>query len=185
MGLDMNLYKRTYVQRWEHQSEESKFKVCVTKGGKTVKSIDPEKICYIEEEVGYWRKANAIHSWFVRNCARGEDDCKPVDVELSQLQELLETCKKVVKASKLVKGKVHNGWSYTKEEGKVDQWIDGKIIKDSSVAEELLPTTSGFFFGGTGYNEWYLEDIKRTIQIIENATSNLEGYPEFVYRASW
>ena len=27
------------------------------------------------EEVGYWRKANAIHGWFVRNVQNGKDDC--------------------------------------------------------------------------------------------------------------
>ena len=29
----------------------------------------------IIEQVGYWRKANQIHNWFVENVQDGEDDC--------------------------------------------------------------------------------------------------------------
>ena len=36
-----------------------------------------DRVCYIEESVGYWRKANAIHNWFVANC-----DKRGVDYEL-------------------------------------------------------------------------------------------------------
>ncbi len=32
---------------------------------------------YIQEEVAYWRKANAIHKWFVENVQDGQDDCAP------------------------------------------------------------------------------------------------------------
>ena len=27
-----------------------------------------------------WRKANAIHNWFITNCGNGEDDCQPIPV---------------------------------------------------------------------------------------------------------
>ena len=32
MGLDMYLYKETYVQQWPHQLEEDAFKITITKG---------------------------------------------------------------------------------------------------------------------------------------------------------
>lgn len=35
-----------------------------------------------------WRKANAIHKWFVDNCADGEDNCQPVYVSRGNLDEL-------------------------------------------------------------------------------------------------
>ena len=38
--------------------------------------------------------------------------------------------------------------------------ICDKVLDDNSLAEELLPTRSGFFFGSTDYDEWYFEDIK-------------------------
>ena len=35
-----------------------------------------------------------------------------------------------------------------------------KVLADNSLAEDLLPTRSGFFFGSTDYDEWYIEDVK-------------------------
>ena len=51
----------------------------------------------IRKEAFYWRKAWAIHHWFVMNAQRGEDDCKEYWVERYQLQELLDILKKVDK----------------------------------------------------------------------------------------
>ena len=51
----------------------------------------------IRKEAFYWRKAWAIHHWFVMNAQNGEDDCKEYWVERYKLQELLDTLKKVEK----------------------------------------------------------------------------------------
>ena len=66
MGLDMYLYKKTYVKHWEHNGDNN-YKVEVSKAGQPVK-IDPKKVTYIVEEAGYWRKANHIHKYFVDKC---------------------------------------------------------------------------------------------------------------------
>lgn len=58
-----------------------------------------------------------------------------------------------------------------------------KVEADHSLAEELLPSASGFFFGGTEYDEWYFEDIKNTIAILEEALSDKHG--DFYYSSSW
>ena len=64
--------------------------------------------------------------------------------------------------------------------------VDGKYIKDTSVAEELLPTSSGFFFGGTNYDQWYLEDIDDTIKQIKSILETTDFDNEYVlYQASW
>lgn len=44
------------------------------------------------ERVGYWRKANAIHRWFVENVQKGDDDCRAYDVDREQLEALLKLC---------------------------------------------------------------------------------------------
>lgn len=49
----------------------------------------------VEFEVGYWRKANAIHDWFVRNVQGGVDECDPFDVTREHLAKLLDDCKRV------------------------------------------------------------------------------------------
>lgn len=46
--------------------------------------------------IGYWRKANQIHDWFVRNVQSGEDECIPFYVCRETLSELHNICKKVL-----------------------------------------------------------------------------------------
>lgn len=44
----------------------------------------------VENEVMYWRKFNAIHSWFVKNVQDGIDDCGKYSVPIETLRELLD-----------------------------------------------------------------------------------------------
>lgn len=116
--------------------------------------------------VGYWRKANAIHNWFLENCAARDkwtdpiDDCRPIEVPVEKLEELLSDCKKVLEAK--------------------------------SLAKELLPTTDGFFFGSTEYDEYYFDDIEDTIEIIVPVIKFMKHMLEIkdytwsiIYQASW
>ena len=117
-------------------------------------------------EVGYWRKANQIHNWFMQNCARRDewdnpiDDCSPIEITVDKLEKLLDACK--------------------------------KVLADHSLASSLLPTQSGFFFGSTEYDEYYFGDIEKTIEIIEPVLKfakhklEIEDYVwEVYYQASW
>lgn len=190
MGLDMYLYKKSYVKNWNHTPDEQKHKVTVRMNGKVRKDIKPERISYILEEVAYWRKFNALHAWFVKNCADGEDDCKEVYVETSQLKELLENLKKIkasLDKSGKKKVKIKTGWSG--KEG--DTYAEIDVFTDTSLAEELLPTQSGFFFGGTEYDDSYYQDIVETIKTFEELLAEEAKVPkgaygaDFYYRASW
>jgi hypothetical protein len=95
MGLDMHLSKKTYVKQWDHQSPEKKYEVVVTRGGTPVDGIKASRVTYIEEEVGYWRKSNQIHKWFVDNVQGGDDNCGTYMVEIDDLMNLLDLCKQV------------------------------------------------------------------------------------------
>ena len=61
---------------------------------------------------------------------------------------------------------------------------DEKHVKDSSVAEKLLPTTLGFFFGSHEYDEWYVEDIKHTIDVINKVLETTDFETQMVYYGS-
>ena len=50
----------------------------------------------IQVEVGYWRKANQIHKWFVDNVQDGVDNCATYYVDISQLRKLKSLCEKVL-----------------------------------------------------------------------------------------
>jgi len=58
-----------------------------------------------------------------------------------------------------------------------------EVLADNDKAEDLLPTQSGFFFGGTEYDEDYFEELKNTIEIINKALQNKEL--DFYYTSSW
>lgn len=54
-------------------------------------------------EVLYWRKANAIHNWFVINVQNGNDDGRTYEVKIEQLEKLIDTCKTVLNDLTLAK----------------------------------------------------------------------------------
>jgi len=46
---------------------------------------------------------------------------------------------------------------------------DCKYVKENQkLGEKVMPTKSGFFFGGTDYDEYYMQSIEYTIGVIEN-----------------
>lgn len=161
MGLDMYLRKKTYIgANYEHR--KVKGSVELTIGEKRQKiNIKFNRINEISEAVGYWRKANAIHAWFVKHVQKGVDECQEVEVPLEKLEELLAICVKIVKN------------------------------KSAKVADKLLPPQSGFFFGSTAIDEWYYNDLKDTIKILRplvkeiKAEQKLDLYPEVYYQSSW
>ena len=138
------------------------------------------------EEVGYWRKANAIHKWFVENVQNYADDCGYYEASKEKLEELLEACIKVRDGSKLVDGMIENGYSYDENGARVPFMEEGKYIANPEIAEELLPTQSGFFFGSTNYDQWYIADIEETIDILTKVLETVDFDKEMVvYSASW
>jgi hypothetical protein len=46
--------------------------------------------------VGYWRKANQIHKWFVDNVQEGNDNCGDYYVSRESLQALRTLCQQVI-----------------------------------------------------------------------------------------
>lgn len=108
----------------------------------------------LTKEIGYWRKANAVHNWFVENCQDGIDECQLSEVSKEDLEDLLEKC--------------YN------------------VVHKKSNPEEILPPTAGFFFGSTEVDQYYMDDIKSTISILEKAIATTDWDKEIVfYRASW
>ena len=156
--------------------------ITITKGEKPT-SIKPERIKEITEEVMCWRKANMIHKWFVDNVQGGNDDCREHYVAREQLIKLRDLCRNVLLASTLKDGKVNNGYSF-KDGEKAPILVDGKTIEEPSVAQRLLPTTDGFFFGGTDYDQCYIDDLKYTDETLTALLVKPDG-GDFYYDSSW
>lgn len=185
MGLDMYLEKKTFVKNYSFEKAKDKTKVSVLQGGKKHPNIDTKKITYIIEEAGYWRKANAIHKFFVDNVGDGNDNCQEMNIDSEVLTDLLERCNKILKGCKLVKGKVVNGQTSSKD-GWVDNIEDGEVMTNPKLAEELLPTTTdGCFFGSKDYDQWYYKDIENTKEICVEALKSIKNGADIYYQASW
>jgi len=157
MGLDMYLSRKTYVQNWEHTKPEDRISIDLS--GNT-RGIDPDKISYIIESVGYWRKANAIHGWIVEHCAGGVDECQQIYVPKQKLDELYQTC------------------CFILGEESLESMIESALDK--------MPPTEGFFFGSNEVGEWYKEDLRDTIIILREVLAETDfTQSEIIYQASW
>lgn len=150
-------------------------------------AIKPGRVTEIIEEVAYWRKANAIHRWFVEHVQSDHDDCREHCAPRETLQELLDIAQKVLTSCTLVPGKVTNGYALTRtKRGHVEEPIleDGLLIEDSTVAAELLPTQEGLFFGSTDYDEGYYRDLEYTRDVLTRALSTNDDGAYF-YQSIW
>lgn len=108
----------------------------------------------------YWRKANAIHGWFVDNCQDGIDECQETPIEAEQLAYLRHTCQKALEA-----------------------YLEG----DVGSAAELLSPRAGFFFGSYDIDDWWAQELRYTINTIEkvvNYAAEIGGIA-FTYQSSW
>lgn len=152
MGLDMYLNARRFLWIFsDGKGDDAEI-------GKAISAAIPEagnmRPTTVEFEAIYWRKANAIHKWFVDNVQDGVDDCRSYYVSRDNLRNLLEVCE--------------------------------TVLKDNSRAEELLPSQSGFFFGGTDYDEWYFKDLQHTRDKIDELLSKPDFDKfDFQYQSSW
>lgn len=100
MGLDMYLSGKRYMSKIFREDDEPKqneiAKLFPELEGWKGRFGDSTPVKEVSIEVGYWRKANAIHDWFVRECQGGEDDCGYYYVGREQLVELKELCQEVL-----------------------------------------------------------------------------------------
>ena len=86
MGLDMYLNAKRYLWSFPEDGPDA----TTAKAIAELLGVAGARIKQIEVEAMYWRKANAIHKWFVDNVQDGTDDCDEYEVSRDQLQKLLD-----------------------------------------------------------------------------------------------
>lgn len=156
MGLDMYLTGKRYISKLVDEGDTERaeaiqklFPELASCVGRFGNASPVKEVCI---EAGYWRKANQIHNWFVKNVQEDKDECKPHHVYREQLIELRDLCK--------------------------------QVLEDRLMAGKLLPCSSGFFFGGTEYDDWYFDQLETTVSILNNALALPESW-DFEYCSSW
>ena len=105
MGLDMYLNVRHSQFVGDYYDESNgKLKHTLPKELEIFKDTYRNACTFSAEyEIGYWRKANQIHKWFVDNCGNGIDECQDIYVRYNDLVELLNTVQKVLDNHELAK----------------------------------------------------------------------------------
>jgi hypothetical protein len=157
MGLDMYLYAEKYVSGWNGQDQPNRDQL--VNMFSISDSIVEQSGVTIRFNVAYWRKANAIHHWFVDNVQDGQDECQSHYVSREHLLQLKAECELVI---------------FHLEN------------TDSSAPDDLpLAPQSGFFFGSTQRDQWYLQDLRYTRDRISHLFEVLSSDWDFKYRSSW
>lgn len=141
MGLDMYLSMRFNTRK------EEGFVVPVCEGDD----------CLMRLSIGYWRKANAVHKWFVENVQGNKDECQECEVMIADLEKLRGICEGIV--AKATECGVASGVDFDDELP--------EALRDYCAS--VLPSSSGFFFGGTEYDGYYLWQVFNTQKIIDAA----------------
>lgn len=147
MGLDMYLKARKYISSYDETEVPIQSKIT-----ELVKELSKGfKLNELGFEAMYWRKANAIHQWFVDNVQGGKDDCEEYPVSEDQLKALLETVSKVLDnrelASELLPPQA--GFFFGSTELDEYYWRDLQDTKD-----QLTNLLSQFEPGEIGW-DWY------------------------------
>jgi hypothetical protein len=132
MGLDMFLTKETYIYKKDRHSILDNI---------TIPGIDTSRVTRIVEEVAYWRKANAIHNWFVANVQGGVDECQKAYVNACDLEELLEVINTILADRTLAPELLPSTPGFFFGSLEYDEWYWEDIEKTKEVLEKLLNDT--------------------------------------------
>ena len=139
MGLDMYLSAKRYM--WDKELESVE-----------VKGFDipaPLELKELGCRAAYWRKANQIHGWFVRNVQDDTDDCGSYEVGRDDLQALVDVCRKVLANRKLAAKLLPpaEGFFFGRYEYDDSYFADVQDTADKLAALlEALPEDSGWCF---------------------------------------
>jgi chaperonin cofactor prefoldin len=171
MGLDMYLSAKKYLWKDEDEVVSKQVGKIIGVEGDRERRFNGSSLVVkeITLDAMYWRKANAIHGWFVDNAQNGDDDCKEYEVDREQLEKLRDSCSKILARHEAMK---------TMTDDQLEE------MEDLDADEESLEPTEGFFFGSTDKDEWYYKDLQDTMDGLDRVLALPEDY-YFTYRASW
>jgi len=144
MGLDMYLYKRMYTKNWNHTVKRKE--VTVRVDGEEVEGFDNPS--YIIQEIGYWRKFNALHGFIVDNFAQGNDTCKEIWLDYGDVKKILTALKDEENPIEPTEGPFFGSQER-------DEWYDTDVKNAIEVFESLLEEMESEF--GREYLDYFYQ----------------------------
>jgi len=137
MGLDMYLSAKRYLSPYDEKDILISNKIREAAGETFDLSVK-----FLRFEAAYWRKANAIHKWFVNNVQNGKDDCQEYEVATEQLQELLNTVNQVLKENELALTLLPTGSGFFFGDTSYDEYYFDDLRYTKERLEYLLKNVS-------------------------------------------
>jgi len=134
MGLDMYLSAKRYLS--SYQDEEK----AISEQIGNIESLGCAGLRpkYITTEAMYWRKANAIHKWFVDHCQDGKDDCGEYYVGTEQLVELATTLNLIIANPELAGELLPPQEGFFFGSTDLDEWYWDDVKHTAQALEKLL-----------------------------------------------
>jgi hypothetical protein len=186
MGLDMYLRANLFVCGYPHSEERATYDAIIDASGLRAVASPDTPHADLKVMVAYWRKANAIHRWFVDNVQKGVDDCDEYYVTREKLTELRDTCQRVLDVAQIAGGQpVHAGTTWYSSGEQEEHFEIGRAILNGAEVAKILPSAGGFFFGSLDYDEWYLQKIEGTIAQLDRVLKHVPEDTYLYYQSSW
>jgi hypothetical protein len=153
MGLDMYITGKRFLRSYPKDGPD---RLIAKQIAVMFPNIGDAKMNEVSAKFACWRKANAIHNWFVENVQNGEDECEEYYLEKEMLEKLLATVNEVLEDN-------------SKAEALLPT-TSGFFFGDTSYGELYLE--------GLRYT-------KEKIGFIVDNWENLSEEWDFYYQASW
>ena len=158
-------------------------------------SLNKETAIDDQIEICYFRKVNCLlpHFGYV-------DNCEYLEIEKKQMEDLVYKAKELLALYDTISDKLHLQSievNYYKEIYKDNREMCDERCKPflkkideiwkpfEVVAEQQLPTSSGCFFGGQEYRDWYVSDLKEIVAIFEKILDETDFDVEQVLMYCW
>lgn len=138
-------------------------------------------------EVGYFRKVNCLLPFFGY-----EDNCEYLEVDEHQMKELVKVAKELLKEHHAINSSILSYkemlkvYKDNKEQTKeIQEKMAALWANFAEIAHANLPTTDGFFFGSTEYNEWYVNDLTEIVNVFEEILDSTDFEIDQVVMYCW
>lgn len=160
MGLDQYLYRREYVSAYAFQKDTDKAIREANIYNEIIRNFGVERC----EDSPHLTVEMCVGYWRKANAVH-KWFCD-LDGGRDECQEIEVPREKLVELRDLCK----------------------QVVREPAMAGDVLPPQEGFFFGSYEIDEWYMNDMKHTVTMLDKILSSTpeEGWStSFTYRASW
>ena len=158
-------------------------------------SLNKKTAIHDKIAIGYFRKVNCLLPHFGY-----EDNCEYLEIEKSQIEDLVYKAKELLAVYDTISYQLHLQSievNYYKEIYKDNQEMCDERCKPflkkideiwkpfEEVADQMLPTTTGCFFGSQEYRDWYVSDLKSIVAAFEKILDETDFDVEQVLMYCW